>query len=143
MRPNGVSDTLASLKCCLPNGIPIIVMHSITPRNTWVNAIHISPITIHNIFMNSVKHPSDDSVCTVSFPNGEIAIADSLNTCIPNGIPMIVQHKRSPASKYSMAINIPPNINQIKFPAKFIIIVSKIKKLHEDMNIFLENSIFV
>ena len=36
--PNGKSDSFAILKHCLPNGIPIMVMHQIMPRKNQDNA---------------------------------------------------------------------------------------------------------
>ena len=55
--PNGVSPICANLKCCMPNGIPIIVMHKNIPKTRWVSAIHIPPNKIQIIFMITDKQP--------------------------------------------------------------------------------------
>jgi hypothetical protein len=49
--PNGLRAIAVSLKCCIPKGIPIIVIHSKTPKNACEMAIHRPPVRSQMIFM--------------------------------------------------------------------------------------------
>ena len=48
--PKGINESLASLKHCIPKGIPIIVTHSIAPITTDIVANASPPNIIHKIF---------------------------------------------------------------------------------------------
>ena len=55
--PKGKRARRMSLKFCLPKGMPMIVIHNMTPHKRCVSAI-AKPPTNHQItFMMSAKHP--------------------------------------------------------------------------------------
>jgi hypothetical protein len=114
--PNGVSARPASLKCCRANGIPIIVMASKTPNIKCVAAIQIPPIRIQIIFIIVVRQPPFEGLGTTLWLKGHKASRPSLMVCKPNGIPMIVTINKTLATKYSIAVIIPPKTSQIRFP---------------------------
>lgn len=82
----------------------------------WDIAIQMPPNNNHKIFINVDRHPVALSVKTDDLPNGHNAREASLSVCKPNGIPMMVIIKSTLEIKYSIAIKIPPNTNQIKLP---------------------------
>ncbi len=53
---------------------------------------------------------------TTDLPNGVNDANPSLKHCSPNGIPTMVQHKITPAKRYSMQITKPPKKIQSKLP---------------------------
>ena len=57
---------------------------------------------------------------TTDLPNGVNDANPSLKHWIPNGIPTIVQHKITPAKRYSMQITKPPKKIQSKLPTMLI-----------------------
>lgn len=118
--PNGVSARAASLKCCLPNGIPIIVMQSKIPKAKCVRQIHIPPTNIQMTFIIRFRHPPEFPESITLFPIGHKASKPNFNVCSPKGIPMIVIIITRLEIKYSTAVTIPPKINQIIFPKIFI-----------------------
>ena len=50
--PKGVRASPANLKCCIPNGIPMIVIISRELENRCSSDINIPPKTIHRIFIS-------------------------------------------------------------------------------------------
>jgi hypothetical protein len=50
--PKGDKAIAVNLKCCKPNGIPMIVIHKINPNTACVIAIQIPPVSSHIIFMS-------------------------------------------------------------------------------------------
>ncbi len=68
--PNGVKARFINLKCCLPKGIPTIVMQSKIPKKRCVNAIQKPPHTIQIKFITVDKHPVFDEVSVIFTPNG-------------------------------------------------------------------------
>ena len=118
--PNGVKDKPAILKCCLPKGIQIIVMHNKTPKKRCVKQIQIPPIQIQMIFMIKLKQPLELSFSTTWLPNGQRANIPNFNVCNPNGIPMIEIKNGRLAKIYSTAVANPPKISQMIFPMNLI-----------------------
>ena len=55
--PKGVSAKPANLKCCSPNGIPMMVMQKITPKRRWDKNIHIPPMKNQMTFMRKERQP--------------------------------------------------------------------------------------
>jgi hypothetical protein len=100
--------------------MPIIVMQRISPKTAWVNAIHNPPVSSHIIFIRMYRQPEALVWTWVSLPKGHIAREAILSVCKPNGIPTIVIISIILPIKYSMAIMIPPNISQKKFPRIFM-----------------------
>ena len=90
--PNGNRVPMAILKCCIPNGIPIIVAHKHNPKVKWLNAISHHPIKIHRILNAILMHPPLLGPATRSCPKGNNTNLPILNNCTPNGIPTIVRH---------------------------------------------------
>ena len=111
--PNGISASFASLKCCMPKGIPIIVMKK-TPPITRCSIANGIPDTSSQITFRK-REPAPPPYCT-SFPNGKKLSCANLKHCIPTGIPMIVMHQRHPARHQLNPVNAPPNTNHNKFP---------------------------
>jgi hypothetical protein len=118
--PKGDNAIAVSLKCCRPNGIPIIVIHKITPKIAWVSAIHMPPQRSHIMFMIIYRHPEALDCTTVSRPKGHNESEAILSVWIPNGIPTMVIIRMILPTKYSIAMTIPPNISHIRFPRIFI-----------------------
>jgi hypothetical protein len=108
------------LKCCKPKGIPIIVIHRINPNTAWVIAIQIPPVRSHRIFIKIYRQPEALVWTIVSRPKGQRESDAIFRVCRPNGIPTIVTIRIRLPMKYSMAMIIPPNISQMRFPRKFI-----------------------
>lgn len=117
--PNGIIDSFANLKNCFPNGIPIIVMHKITPHTTLYIAIGMPVISIQNILAIMLNVPSP---YITSFPNGHIDSFENLKHCFPIGIPIIVMNQSRPAKNQTMPSINPPHKSHIKFPIVFNII---------------------
>ena len=122
--PKGVKHIDISLKCCLPKGIPMMVMQSSRPNIRWVRAIHRPPHSIHRILSRVVKQPVFCplalALSTIFNPKGAKVAMPILMHCIPKGIPTMVQHSISPPRIYSKAAMKPPKISQIKFPIRFM-----------------------
>lgn len=68
--PNGVRERRAILKCCSPNGIPMMVMQQISPQTRCAAAISHQPSRIQSIFMNMLRQPPAFLLSTTSVPNG-------------------------------------------------------------------------
>lgn len=114
--PNGIIDSFANLKNCLPNGIPIIVMHKIIPHITLYVAIGMPVMSIQNMFAITLNVPSP---YTTSFPNGHIDNFENLKHCLPIGMPIIVIHHSRPAKNQIIPSTNPPHKSHIKFPMVF------------------------
>ena len=71
--PNGVNASPASLKCCMANGIPIMVIANRTPKTTWVNAIQTPPIKNQITFIILDKQPGLPAEGRISVPKGHKA----------------------------------------------------------------------
>jgi hypothetical protein len=120
--PKGLKAIAVSLKCCRPKGIPIIVMQRITPKIRWVAAMHNPPVSSHNTFIKMYRHPEALGCTRVSLPKGHNASDAILSVCRPKGMPTIVTIRMILPIKYSIAIIMPPNINQMIFPIRFIML---------------------
>ena len=70
LAPNGMKESLAILKNCIPNGIPTIVMHQIQPTIRFPSAISHPKNIIHIRFTRNENMPFP---YTISFPNGQNA----------------------------------------------------------------------
>ena len=113
LAPNGIKESLAILKNCLPNGIPTIVMHQIQPTIRFPSAISHPKNIIHIRFTRNENMPFP---YTISFPNGQNARVANLKHCRPTGIPIIVIHHMHPAKTQAKPPSNPPNINQRILP---------------------------
>ena len=87
--PSGEIINLAILKYCIPNGIPMIVIHKIIPVKHNPMAIQIPPKIAHITFMNFLNPVR--FLLTTDLPKGQITNFDNLNSYIPVGINIIVQ----------------------------------------------------
>jgi len=85
-----------------------------------VIAIHIPPEINHIIFMIIYRHPEALDCTIVSLPNGHNEREAIFSVWMPKGIPTMVIISTILPIKYSIAMIKPPNINQIRFPRKFI-----------------------
>ena len=119
--PKGINASLASLKNCLPKGIPIIVQHKITPMNAFPTAMGIPDIISQIIFASRLTAPPP---YMTSFPNGQKDSPANLKHCNPIGIPMIVIHHMQPAAIHASPLRNPPQINHNTFPRNLIIVLS-------------------
>ena len=119
-RPNGKNANFANLKCCLPNGIPIIVMHNRIPKSRC--ATHVAnPPNIHQImFIGRLMQPMSLELSLTLAPNGQRHNSPSFIVCIPNGMPIMVTINAKEPAKYPMAHSSPPKMSQSKLPINFI-----------------------
>lgn len=118
--PNGENARFINLKCCLPKGIPIMVIQNSNPKMRCVRAIQIPPKSSQIMFMMVDKQPVFDAVSVIFTPNGAKPTNANLKHCRPKGMPTIVRHNISPPIMYSKKINMPPKMIQIILPNKFI-----------------------
>ena len=118
--PNGVSANAANLKCCMPNGMPMMVIHSTMPKPRWDRLIQIPPKNIHKIFMVNERQPPELGQLITFFPNGIRASILIFNVCRPKGMPIMVIIISKLAIKYSMQVNIPPSSSHMMFINRFI-----------------------
>lgn len=118
--PKGNRASFISLKCCIPKGIPTMVMQNTTPHNRCVKAIGTHPTNHHITFMIPARQPDGHVPSVIFVPKGHRATFASLSVCSPNGIPMMVIIMAILDIRYSMAIITPPNTNQIMLSNIFI-----------------------
>ena len=116
--PKGESDKTASLKHCLPKGIPMIVIHQKMPENKKPTAKK-KPPKISQIMFAIGCLPK--SVLTLE-PNGQKKSLDSLKHCLPKGMPMIVTHQNRPKRKYPRPDQKPVKISQRRLPIVFMLV---------------------
>lgn len=121
LAPNGINDSLAILKNCIPNGIPTIVMHQRQPNSRFAIAISSPKKQTH---MMSTRNENVLPSYTISLPNGQNANSANLKHCTPIGIPIIVMQNMHPARHHASPPSRPPNKNQSMFPNVFICILS-------------------
>lgn len=114
--PKGKRASRAILKCCLPNGMPMTVMQSRSPMNTWPMNAQIPTKTSHSKPASMVRQPPAPALSLTSDPNGQMHSIPSLKHCSPNGIPTMVQHHTTPAAKYDSAASSPPKTNHNILP---------------------------
>lgn len=118
LAPKGKSASFASLKCCRPKGIPIIVQHKIRPKTACVIASSTPPKISQRIFkISEVVFP----LTSTSLPKGKKLSTPSLKHCKPTGTPIIVMHHKMPKKNQIKPAKMPPNKNQIMLP---IILIS-------------------
>jgi hypothetical protein len=117
--PKGASASEASLKCCLPNGIPIMVRQNNSPNKRCDNAVHNPPVSIHKILNKIYRQPLLLLCVTTSRPKGQITNPAILKHCNPKGMPIMVMHSAKPPVKYPRAEINPPKKNHIRFPIVF------------------------
>ena len=122
--PNGKQLPKANLKCCIPKGIPTMVMQQIKPNTRCMSAISHQPQSIHTTFMMVDKQLVSPAESRNSCPNGQRANVPNLQSCTPKGMPIIVMHNIKPANQYRSATKIPPKSSQKIFPINFIIQIS-------------------
>ena len=121
LAPNGINDSLAILKNCIPNGIPTIVMHQRQPNSRFAIAISSPKKQTH---MMSTRNENVLPSYTISLPNGQNANSANLKHCTPIGIPIIVMQNMHPVRHHASPPSRPPNKNQSMFPNVFICILS-------------------
>ena len=114
--PKGRIASMASLKCCRPKGIPIIVMQKMAPITRW--ARHSSHPKSRIQRMLPIKPQAPKSPTTTSLPNGQRTKPANLKHCRPKGIPIIVRQTNSPAIAQNMASRIPPSNSHMILPIK-------------------------
>ena len=119
--PKGVNASPASLKCCSPKGIPIIVMEKRIPNRRCVRQIHIPPIKIQAILRSVEMQPDALRDDLTSLPNGHNARDANLIHWSPKGMPIMDIKNGMLARIYSMAMNIPPKRSQMRLPRVFIV----------------------
>ena len=89
--PNGARESLAILKCCLANGMPMMVMKSNTPKKICISQAHKPPKIIQMILSGKVMQLLGLSQSLTSAPNGHRQSKPILKVCNANGMPMMVQ----------------------------------------------------
>lgn len=93
--PKGISDSLANLKHCFPNGIPIIMIHHNIPAMTKPMHKSIPPKIIQMTLSTGCLLKSKSTL----FPKGQMIRPASLKHCLPKGIPIMVIHHIKPSKK--------------------------------------------
>ena len=101
----------------------------VSTNRLWVRQIQMPPTKNHSTFMNVLRQLGCDGFRFTLEPNGQMASTPSFMLCKPNGMPMMVIIRTSPAMKYSMAVCSPPKISQMMFPNIFIVLQFKQTKL--------------
>ncbi len=81
----------------IPNGIPMIVMHSRIPAAMLSRKSSHPTKKSHSRLKTMSRTVSASLLATTVRPKGHRTNPASLNAWIPNGMPMIVMHIRSPA----------------------------------------------
>ena len=117
LAPNGIRDRRASLKNCLPNGIPTMVMHHSNPTIRLPSAISHPKKTIQ---IRLIKNENIPFPYTTSLPNGQNANVANLKHCIPTGIPTMVIHQIQPAKIHESPPSSPPKRNHRILPKNLI-----------------------
>lgn len=100
--------------------MPIIVMQRRSPKIACVTAIHIPPVRSQMMFIRMYRHPFALTCTLVSLPKGHNASEAIFSVCRPKGIPTMVMNKKMLPMKYSIAIIMPPNRSQMRFPRIFM-----------------------
>ena len=118
--PKGAKAKAAILKCCMPKGMPMIVIHSKRSNPRCVRQIQKPPTNIQIMFMISDKHPPELPSSTTRLPKGHKASIANFKVWRPKGIPMIVIISIRLDIRYSTLVIIPPKSNHIIFPKNFI-----------------------
>ena len=118
--PNGAKLAWAMLKQAMPKGIPIIVQHQRTPAIAEPSASQKPARTIQIKFRKALPTPAVGEG-TSFFPNGQKANPAIRKLAMPNGMPMIVQHQRSPIESHASPSQMPPNANQRRLPINTIL----------------------
>lgn len=114
--PNGASESLAILKCCFANGMPMIDTNSNAPKNTCIIHDHSPPKTIQSIFSGIRMQPVGPSVSFTTAPKGHKQSKPSLNVCKATGMPIMVMAIATLPVKYPMAASSPPKSHHNKLP---------------------------
>lgn len=128
--PNGIRASFASLKHCLPKGIPMIVTHSTAPSTAASTAMGI-PLKINQKILQTTETALPPN--STSLPNGKNASFANLKHCFPMGIPTIVMHQSTPAATQLRPVHSPPNRNQRIFPRQPIPAASLSQYAHAKM----------
>jgi len=118
--PKGENARVISLKCCLPKGIPIMVMQNSSPKSRCVRAIQKPPKISQMMFIAIDRQPVFKELFVILTPNGARPTIANLKHWMPKGIPIMVRHRMRPPKIYSKKIKSPPNMIQMRLPIKFI-----------------------
>ena len=108
-----MSASFASLKHCLPNGMPMIVMQNRTPISADSTAMGM-PLKINQKILQMME--TTPPPYSTSLPNGKNASFANLKHCLPIGMPTMVIHHSTPESTQPRPIHSPPNKNQRTLP---------------------------
>lgn len=104
---------------CIPNGIPIMVMHQIKPIQNEIIAISHP----HNIIQRILtKKCLTLLLYSTQRPNGYKTNPANFKHCIPSGMPIKVIKQSNAAINHSSEIIPPPNRNHIMLPKIFILL---------------------
>ena len=115
VRPKGIKLIFISLQCALAKGIPIMVIAKMQARIRCTTAISHHPQRIQSTEKPIDRQPAL-SFAVTSLPKGASARTPIFISCTPKGMPIIVMHISSPATKYIRATRKPPKINHRIFP---------------------------
>lgn len=147
--PKGKRASRISLKCCLPKGMPMIVILNTTPQKRCVKAMANLPRNHQITFMMPAKQPDGKLVLPIRVPNGHRATCASLMVCTPKGMPMMVIIRTKLERIYSIEIISPPNITQTMLSSVFMVaklrimtVFTKRKQFSEIPLNFVEMALF-
>ena len=68
--PKGINVSSTSFKCCLPKGMPMMVIKSSTAKTKCIQAVYKPPVTIQIILNKRERQPPEEDAVTTFFPNG-------------------------------------------------------------------------
>jgi hypothetical protein len=115
--PKGMRTIGISLNAWMPNGIPMIVMHRITPPMRQFTASHKPPKMIQRMLPMMRSGLATRSVYSTCRPNGHSANPASLNAWMPNGMVMMRMNITIPATTKPMASQIPTKMSHRMLPS--------------------------
>ena len=126
--PIGASAIPASFRCCIPNGIPIIVMKLSKAEDTWPIANQTPAKMNHIMFPTVPRDPVPiSSFCVSSFrlmaslPKGKNVNWPITKHALPQGMPTTDTYASRPAIHHASPIHTPPRINQSRLPIARIV----------------------
>ena len=88
--PKGARESPAILKCCLPKGMPMMVMQSSVPNRMCIRQAQSPPKIIQRMLRGMRMQPIELSHSSTLEPKGHRQSRPSLNVCSATGMPIIV-----------------------------------------------------
>ena len=116
-----MNDSFASLKHCLPKGIPMTVMQKRIAEIIYPKASQSPRRITQMMFPIALPVPLPGSI---SFPKGKSESLAILKHCKPNGMPITVTQHNTPEISHPMQLQRPTRMNHKMFPKRVMFLVS-------------------